>query len=82
MIIEKYPHRSFFIHIKGYSKEKGYLAYIGEDDINWNELIDVAIRTGDAKTFSIVFGKRGEYDLFERAAKSHDRIRNLLLCHK
>ncbi len=81
-LIQKHPHRSPFVHIKGYSKDKGYLAYIGDDDIDWIELIDAAICFGDVKSFSIEFGKRNGYDPFERAATSHERIRNLLSSRK
>ena len=77
--LKRYPGRSTYVHIKGYSKEKGYLAYIGEDDINWEKLIRIAINVGGASSFSVEFGKRGDYDPFERAAVSYDRIRNLLV---
>lgn len=77
-LIKKYPHRSPFLHIKGYSKEKGYLAYIGEDDFNWRELIDCAIDVGGSKVFDVEFGQRGDYDPFERAKTSLDRVKKFL----
>ena len=74
-LLEKYPNRSPFLHIKGYSKAKAYLAYIGDDDFDWPAVIRCAIETGGARTFSIEFGARGDYDPFERAQTSLDRVR-------
>lgn len=77
-LLEKYPNRSPFLHIKGYSKEKEYLATIGEDDFDWPAVIRCAIETGAARTLSVEFGKRGDYDPFERAKTSLDRVRAYL----
>ena len=76
-LIKKYPNRSPYLHIKGYSAADGYLAYVGRDDIDWVKLIDVAVRLGAAKVFDIEFGKRGEYDPFERAKDSFDIINKI-----
>ena len=73
-LLEKYPHRTKFLHIKGYSQEKGYLAYIGEDDLDWPKIIHTARVVGGALTFSVEFGKRGDYDPKERAADSRRRV--------
>jgi sugar phosphate isomerase/epimerase len=77
-LLEKYPHRSPFLHIKGYSEEKGYQAYIGEDDFDWPAVIRCAIAVGGARTFSVEFGARGDYDPRERAQTSLDRVRTYL----
>lgn len=77
-LINKYPGRSPFLHIKGYSKAKEYLAYIGDDDFDWPSVIRCAAEVGGARTFSVEFGKRGGYDPFERAQTSLDRIRAYL----
>ncbi|MDX9981660.1 MAG: sugar phosphate isomerase/epimerase [Lentisphaeria bacterium] len=77
-LFEKYPHRSPFLHIKGYSQAKGYLAYIGEDDFDWPAVIRCAIATGGARTFSVEFGARGDYDPYERAQTSLNRVRTYL----
>lgn len=77
-LLEKYPRRSPFLHIKGYSAEGGYLAYIGDDDFDWSAVLRCAIDTGGARTFSIEFGARGEYDPHERAKTSLDRVQAIL----
>lgn len=66
-LLEKYPHRSPFLHVKGHSAEKGYLAWIGQDDIDWKKLIAVAKTVGDSTVFDLEFGQRADYDPFERA---------------
>lgn len=77
-LLEKYPRRSPFLHIKGFSQEKRYLAYIGEDDFDWPAVIRCAIAVGGARTFSIEFGARGDYDPYERAQTSLNRVRAYL----
>ena len=77
-LLKKYPGRSPYLHIKGYSEEKGYLAYIGQDDYNWKELIECAINVGGSKVFDIEFGLRGDYDPMERAENGYNVIKNLL----
>ena len=42
-LLKKYPGRSRVLHIKWYSKEKKYLAYIGQDDFDWESVIRCAI---------------------------------------
>jgi sugar phosphate isomerase/epimerase len=77
-LLRKYPRRSPFLHIKGYAKEQGYLAYIGDDDFDWPAVLRCAIETGGARTFSIEFGARGDYDPHERAKTSLDRVKAVL----
>jgi len=76
--INKYPNRSPYLHIKGYSKEKGYLAYIGDDDFDWKATIECAIKVGGAKVFDVEFGKRGDYDPFERAESAFKVVSEIL----
>ena len=77
-LLNKYPNRSPYLHIKGYSEKEDYLAYIGKDDLDWEAIVDCAINVGGAKVFDIEFGKRGDYDPFERAKFSFDVIYNIL----
>ena len=76
-LIKKYPNRSPFLHIKGYSKEKGYLAYIGRDDLDWKEVVNCAREVGGAKVFDIEFGTRGDYEPFERAETNYKYVSEL-----
>ncbi len=71
-LIEKYPHRTQYVHFKGYSSDLGYLTPIWQAEIDSDKLIDTLISKGDTRVFSIEFGKRGEYIPFERAEKSYE----------
>lgn len=73
-LLKKYPGRSRVLHIKGYSKEKKYLAYIGQDDFDWDAVIRCAIETGGSRILNVEFGQRGDYDPFERAQVSFDVV--------
>lgn len=77
-LLHKYKNRSPFLHIKGFSEEKGYLAYIGQDDFDWEELIRCAITVGGTKIFDVEFGMRGDYDPFERAQNGFDVVSGIL----
>ena len=68
-LFEKYPARSPFLHIKGYSAKEDYLANIGSDDFDWPRLLRLAYEVGGARTVSVEFGKRGDYVPAERAAR-------------
>ena len=71
-MIKKYPGRTEYVHFKGYSSAKDYLTPIWEAEIDSDELIRTLIEDGDAKIFSVEFGKRGDYVPFERAEKSFE----------
>lgn len=73
-LLKKYPGRSRVLHIKGYSKEKKYLAYIGQDDFDWDAVIRCAIENGGSRILNVEFGQRGDYDPFERAQVSFDVV--------
>ena len=77
-LLNRYPGRSSFLHLKGYSREKGYWAYIGDDDQDWPLLLRSAADTGRTRTASVEFGKRGDYDPFERALTSLQRLEQYL----
>ena len=77
-LLRKYPHRSPFFHIKGYSQTEGYRAYVGRDDYDWKELLDLSVNTGDAKIFNIEFGTREDIDSYERAKFSLDAVLDVM----
>ena len=77
-LLRKYPHRSPFFHIKGYSQAEGYRAYVGRDDYDWKELLDLSVNTGDAKIFNIEFGTREDIDSYERAKFSLDAVLDVM----
>lgn len=51
----KYEGRNNTIHIKPYSKTKGFSAYIGEDDINWADVVKFCNEKGNTEYFIIEF---------------------------
>ena len=77
-LLEKYPNRSPFFHLKGYSAAKDYLADIGEDDFDWHRLLRMVYEVGGARTVSIEFGKRADYIPAERAAKAYRTVTRIL----
>lgn len=77
-LLQKYPHRSPFLHIKGFSAREGYLAWIGQDDFDWKEVCQCALTVGDSVVFDVEFGKRGDYDPFERAQDAYRVISRIL----
>lgn len=77
-LLRKYPHRSPFLHIKGYSEKEGYLAWIGHDDFDWEAVCECALTVGDSVVFDVEFGKRADYDPFERAQDAYRVIHRIL----
>lgn len=77
-LLNKYPGRSPFLHIKGYSEKEGYLAYIGQDDFDWEKVIECSLKVGKSVVFDVEFGQRGEYDPFERAESNFKVVKNIL----
>jgi sugar phosphate isomerase/epimerase len=77
-LLERYPGRSPFLHLKGYSAERDYLADIGEDDFDWPRLLRMIYEIGGARTVSVEFGKRGDYIPAERAAKAYATVTRIL----
>lgn len=68
--LKKFPGRSPVLHIKGYGQEKGYTTPVWESELDWVDLFTTARDIADTEIFFIEFGKRGDYDPCDRAAKS------------
>ncbi len=45
-LLDKYPGRSLSVHVKDFSKTKGYNVIPGEGDINWHEFLSSCKRNG------------------------------------
>ena len=69
-MLKKYPGRSPILHIKGYSQAKGYTTPVWESEADMDELLTTALDKCGTKTMVIEFGKRGDYEPFDRAEKS------------
>ena len=69
-LLKQFPGRSPILHIKGYSQAKEYTTPVWESEIDMDELLTTAIDLGGTGTMVIEFGKRGDYEPFDRAEKS------------
>lgn len=69
-MVKKFPGRSPIVHIKGYGQAEGYTTPVWDSEIDWKEMIKTAVELGGTKIMSIEFGKRGDYEPFDRAEKS------------
>jgi len=77
-LLKKYPGRTPVLHLKGYSKEKDYTTPVWESELDMEELLTVALDTCGTETIIIEFGKRGDYEPFDRAEKSLIWLKQLL----
>ena len=69
-LLKQFPGRSPILHIKGYSQAKDYTTPVWESETDWDELLTTALDKCGTKTMVIEFGKRGDYEPFDRAEKS------------
>ncbi len=77
-LLKKYPTRVPILHMKGYSKKDGYLAHIGKDDIDWDEIAKIAAGICKTRVFEVEFSQRGDYVPFEKAQTSLNVIKDIL----
>lgn len=77
-LLKKYPGRTPVLHLKGYSQEKGYTTPVWESELDMEKLLEVALDTCGTETIIIEFGKRGDYEPFDRAEKSLVWLKQLL----
>ena len=54
-ILKRYPKRAQTLHIKPYSKEKGYNVMIGEDDIDWAETVKFCEEKGNTEYYIVEY---------------------------
>lgn len=69
-LLKQFPGRSPILHIKGYSQAGGYTTPVWESELDMDALLTTAIELGGTGTMVIEFGKRGDYEPFDRAEKS------------
>lgn len=69
-LLRTYPGRTQIAHIKGYSEELDYTTPIWKSEIDLKNFVKTAIQEGGMHTMNVEFGKRGDYEPFERAQKS------------
>ena len=74
-LLKKFPGRSPLAHIKGCSKELGYLTPVWQAELDWDVLIPAFVEEGGSHTFIIEFGARGDYEPFDRAQRSYTWLR-------
>ena len=73
--LKKYTGRYKTIHLKPYSKEKGFSAVIGEDDINWEAIVKYAAEKGGAEYFIIEYEAENAAEHIKKCA---DHIKGIL----
>jgi sugar phosphate isomerase/epimerase len=54
-VLKKYKNRNRTIHIKPYSKTKGFKAPVGEDDIDWAETVKFCNEFGNTEYFIVEY---------------------------
>jgi sugar phosphate isomerase/epimerase len=71
-IMKRYPGRAKSVHLKPYSKTRGYAPVIGEDDIDWKEFLHWCRDNGGTEHFIV------EYE----DEKTHPQLVGVDLCIK
>ena len=61
-LLEKFPQRSPWVHIKPYSFKDQGATMIGEDDFDWPVLLKACVELGGADTMTIEYSNNARYD--------------------
>ena len=77
-LLKKYPGRTPVLHLKGYGQEKDYETPVWESELDMEKLMTIALDECGAETIIIEFGKRGDYEPFQRAEESLIWLKALL----
>ena len=77
-LLKKYPGRTPVLHLKGYGQEKDYATPVWESELDMEKLMTIALDECGAETVIIEFGKRGDYEPFQRAEESLIWLKALL----
>lgn len=77
-LLKKYPGRTPVLHLKGYGKKDDYTTPVWDSEVDMEQLLTIALDECGTRTIIIEFGKRGDYEPFERAEKSLVWLRALL----
>jgi len=76
-LIDKYPGRTLTIHVKDYSKTKGYNVIPGEGDVDWHKLFSACKRNGTE--WLIIEQEEYPYQPpLETAKKALENVRQIL----
>ena len=60
-ILEKFPHRSPWVHIKPFSLRDQGATMIDEDDFDWNRLLKACVELGGADTLTVEYSNNRKY---------------------
>lgn len=76
-ILKRYEGRAKCVHIKPWSKAKGFDCILGQDDINWPKIVDACKEYGGTETFYVEM--EGHDTTCERIKPCFDYLANLVL---
>ena len=71
------PGRINSLHLKDWSKEKGFGVLFGEGEVPWKAVLDAAIKTGGAEYF-LIEQEGSEYPELETAQRCLDNYRKIM----
>lgn len=74
-LYKKYANKGVTVHYKAFSKEKEYDCIIGEDDIDWNAIVDISKSTPEC-TWVIV--EKDALDDFSTVTKCFDNLKKII----
>jgi sugar phosphate isomerase/epimerase len=77
-LIEKYPNRMPWAHLKPYHVKLGACTVMGEDSYDWYQLIKNAIEIGNTDTFVIEHSCANAYTAYENAKICYDYTKKIL----
>ena len=77
-LLKKFPGRTPVLHLKGYGQEKDYTTPLWESELDMEKLLTIALDECGTETIIVEFGKRGDYEPFDRAEKSLVWLKDIL----
>lgn len=77
-LLEKFPRRSPWIHIKPFSLKDQGATMIGEDDFDWPELLTACVELGGAEILDIEYSNNARYQPMEASRLCIERLRGYM----
>lgn len=75
--LKKYPNRGNTVHLKPFSKERGFDTMIGEDDIPWAETFRTLDEQGVTEWYIVEYECEDHYTQFEGAKACIDALKKM-----
>ncbi len=74
-LYKKYADKGVTVHYKAYSLENGYDALIGEDDIDWNAIVEISKNTPN---FDWAIIEKDALDDFDSVVKLYENLKKIV----